>query len=364
MMRRAVLLKNSAFVALSVLVLGFLGVRYADAGRWLGVDGSYTVTLDLPETGGLFPNADVTYRGVSVGRVGAIRLGGDGVQAELRLRDGGPRIPKDLKAVVADLSAVGEEYVDLQPTTDQGPYLADGDQVPASAATVPRPVTDVLGSVDALAASVPLASLRTVVTELGDAFAGQGQNLQVLLDDGSRFTGAATQALPATTALIGDGATVLRTQSDEAGALRQFATGARQLAAQLAASDGDLRRLIATAPLAATQVDQLVQQVGPDLGVVLGNMLTTADVAVTRQRGVQELLVQLPRVVTAGATAIDGQGAHLGMAVTFFSPLPCVQGYGGTRHRSGTDTTDAPWNTAAGCTAPASSGTDVRGSGR
>ncbi|WP_279579720.1 hypothetical protein [Fodinicola feengrottensis] len=51
------------------------------------------------------------------------------------------------------------------------------------------------------------------------------------------------------------------------------------------------------------------------------------------------------------------------MAVTFFNPLPCVAGYGGTDYRNGLDTTpQAPLNTAAKCTSPASSGILVRGS--
>jgi phospholipid/cholesterol/gamma-HCH transport system substrate-binding protein len=51
------------------------------------------------------------------------------------------------------------------------------------------------------------------------------------------------------------------------------------------------------------------------------------------------------------------------MALTFFSPLPCTAGYGGTVYRNGLDTSPPPpLNTSASCTLPASSGTDVRGS--
>jgi phospholipid/cholesterol/gamma-HCH transport system substrate-binding protein len=51
------------------------------------------------------------------------------------------------------------------------------------------------------------------------------------------------------------------------------------------------------------------------------------------------------------------------MAVTFFKPLPCTAGYGGTHYRNGLDLGTAPaLNTGAACTAPASSGVGVRGS--
>jgi phospholipid/cholesterol/gamma-HCH transport system substrate-binding protein len=60
---------------------------------------------------------------------------------------------------------------------------------------------------------------------------------------------------------------------------------------------------------------------------------------------------------------INSHGARFGMALTFFAPLPCVAGYGGTVYRNGLDLSPAPpLNTSAQCTLPASSGTDVRGS--
>ena len=59
---------------------------------------------------------------------------------------------------------------------------------------------------------------------------------------------------------------------------------------------------------------------------------------------------------------ITNKGSQFGVALTFFDPLPCTAGYGGTTYRNGLDTTPAPLNTAAQCTLPASSGIDVRGS--
>ncbi len=96
----------------------------------------------------------------------------------------------------------------------------------------------------------------------------------------------------------------------------------------------------------------------PAFGVVVANLLTTSEVAVTRQRGLEELLVKLPAVAAAGASAVDEDGARFGMAVTFFEPLPCTAGYGGTVYRNGLDTSAGPAvNSAARCTsspAPAS----------
>ncbi|MFD3652983.1 MCE family protein [Streptomyces sp. NPDC058620] len=363
MITPAIRLKNIAFLLIAVIVLGYLGVRYADLGHYIGVRGYYTVTVQLPQTGGLYTHSNVTYRGVSVGRVGPIELTGDGVEAELRIEDDAPPIPDSLRAVVANLSAVGEQYIDLRPTRKEGPFLGNGSVIDQADTTIPAPPTDVLTSVNDLASSVDPENLRTVVDEFGAAFNGRGDDLQVLLDTGGEFVQAADDALPVTTKLMTDGETVLRTQAEEGEALKGFASGAKELAAELKGSDSDLRKLIAAAPDAAGQISGLLRDLDPSFGVVVANLLTTSEVAVTRQRGLEELLVKLPAVAAAGASAVDDEGARFGMSVTFFEPLPCTAGYGGTAYRNGLDTKPpASVNTRARCASSPGTGINVRGS--
>lgn len=363
MITLAIRLKNLAFLVIAVLVLGYLGVRYADLGHYVGLRSYYTVTVQLPQTGGLYTHSNVTYRGVSVGRVGPIELTEEGVEAELRIEKDAPPIPDSLTAVVANLSAVGEQYVDLRPTRKEGPFLGNGSVIDEADTTIPAPPTDVLTSVDDLASSVDLESLRTVVEEFGAAFEGRGDDLQVLLDTGGDFIEAADKALPVTTRLMADGERVLRTQAEQGQALKGFASGAKELAAELKGSDADLRRLIATTPDAAVQISGLLRDLDPAFGVVVANLLTTSEVAVTRQRGLEELLVKLPAVAAAGASAVDDDGARFGMSVTFFEPLPCTAGYGGTVYRNGLNTSAGPAvNTAARCTSSPGTGINVRGS--
>lgn len=356
-------LKNIAFLIIGVLVIGFIGIRYADLGRFVGMRGYYVVRMDLAETGGLFPGSDVTYRGVSVGRVGDLHLTADGVRADLHISNSAPKIPADLQAVVANLSAVGEEYIDLRPSGEGRPYLAGGSLIPRSATQTPPPVTNLLTDVNSLAASVPLDTMRTVVDELGQAFQGRGEDLQTLLDASGDFTQAADDSSPETNRLIFDGKTVLRTQRDEGAALASFAHSANLLAQQLDRSDTDLRRLITTAPGSATAISGLLRDLDPSLSVLLANLTTTSDLTLTRQRGLEELLVRLPQVAAAGATAVNSKEVDFGQVQTYFDPLPCWTGYGGTTYRNGLDTTPGPpLNTAASCKLPPSSGIDVRGS--
>lgn len=355
-------LKNLAFLVLGVVCLSFIALNYADLGRYAGLSGTYTVQVDLAQAGGLLTNADVTYRGVSVGRVGPLRLTADGVRADLRLKDSAPRIPASVQAVVAGRSAVGEQYLDLRPSTDAGPYLKEGSLVPRAATTLPAPVTDLLVSLNDFAASVPLDALRTVVEELGLAFAGQGPDLQALLDHGGEFVAAANEHSAQTIGLIESGEQVLRTQNQEADALKDFAKGARLLAAQLRESDPDLRRLIATAPGAAAEAGGLVRDLEPGLGPLLAHLLTTSDVLATRRPALRELLARAPAAVSVGSSVVQDGRLNLSMVTTFFNPPPCTRGYGGTVYRNGLDLTEIDLNAAARCALPVSSGVNVRGS--
>lgn len=355
--------KLVVFLVLAVAVIGYTGVRYANIGKVFGVPGYYVVKANLPQAGGLYTNADVTYRGVSVGRVGSITLSGSGVQADLDISNSAPRIPANTEAVVADLSAVGEQYLDLRPRAASAPYLTAGSVIGRPDTQIPAPVTDLLSAVDALANSLPAASLRTLVNELYNAFNGQGQNLATLLSASGSFTRAASANVGSTSGLIQDGQTVLGTQQAETSAIEQFATDGELFARQLASSDSDLRGLIAAAPSAAEQVTGLLQDNDPDLGLTLANLLTTSDVALTRQSALQELLSALPAVVSAGNTVITRNGSSFGLALTFFDPSPCTDGYQGTTYRNGLDTSPAPpLNTRAYCASPVSTGIDVRGS--
>lgn len=362
MLTTATRMKLVAFALISVLVVGYTGLHYAALGRYVGLPGYYVVHLDLAQAGGIFPNADVTYRGVSVGRVGAVRLTATGVEADLNINNSAPPIPAHLQATVADLSAVGEQYVDLRPDTASGPYLTAGSVIPQRDTELPLPVTSLLTSINTLAGSLPLSTLRTLLNELATGFQGQGANLAAILDGNHALVGALSATESQTISLINAGKTVLATQIAESGALNSFASSARLLARQLKSSDPDLRRLITAGPQAAAQVADLLANTNPGLGVLVANLLTTSEVTLTRGQALDELLSVLPADVAAGNTVITNNGANFGLALTFFNPLPCTAGYGGTVYRNGLDTSPAPpLNTSASCTEPASEG-DVRGS--
>jgi phospholipid/cholesterol/gamma-HCH transport system substrate-binding protein len=360
MLTRTVRLQVIAFVVLALAAVAFVGANYAGLDR-LFASGTYTVRLQLEDGGGLFTNSEVTYRGVAVGRVGELRLTDDGMEADLLIDEDAPRVPVDAKAVVANRSAIGEQYVDLQPRGDGGPFLEDGSVIPEESTTVPMPVTTLLGNLSDFNQSVPTESLRVVVDELYTAVNDTGPSLSLLVDSTIAFTDEAGNHLPQTTKLIDDGATVLRTQVDSSAEWRSFAGNAQLFAAELASSDGDLRELIGAAPAAATQLSALLSDTNPGLSVLVANLVTTSEIFETRIDGMRQLFVNVPKAVAATSTAIDQNGGHLSIVLNFNDPPPCTTGYD-TPYRPGEDTSPLPFDTSTACTLPYGDPRLVRGS--
>ncbi|HTZ45715.1 MAG TPA: MCE family protein [Jatrophihabitans sp.] len=353
-------LQVTAFVVIALLGVSYLAVRYAGLGRLVGSDG-YTVQLQLADSGGIFSNAEVTYRGVPVGRVGELRLTATGISADLHITSH-RKIPASLTAVVADRSAIGEQYVDLRPGSADGPYLRDGSVIPQSDTALPPPVDQLLDNVNRLAASVPARPLNTLVDQLSQAVAGSSTDLQTLIGSADQLVQRASADFPQQSQLIDATRTVLATQQQEAGSITSFSSNLALLAHQLRSSDPDLRRLIATAPVAANQVSGLVSDIGDSAGMLIGNLLTVSDLTLANLGGVRELLVTYPQAVSVGSSVITAKGIDVGLSLTFFDPLPCTSGYRGTVRRPASDVSAGqPLNTSAGCTQPAA-GSEVRGS--
>jgi len=348
MITRIARIQVLVFLVLSVVGVTYVGLRYVGLGDSL-FGGRYTVHMELSSTGGIFPNAAVTYRGVPVGRVGAVTLRGDGVRVELRI-DRDVRVPVDLTAVVAQRSAVGEQYVDLRPNRDTGPYLRDGDTIPRERTGLPLPTEALLSGLDSLVESIGVDDLTVVIDELGRAFEGNEAALRTLLDANSALLVEADRTMPQTLALIRDGRTVLETQARSADAIARWSSSLARLARAVRTADPDLRRLLAAGPPAATELTRLLRDLDPTVGTLLGNLVTVNGIAVRRLAGIEQLLVVFPISIAGGFTIVPGDGtAHLGLVVNLSDPPACNYA------RSGTDQS---------CTAEErSGGSSVRGTG-
>ncbi|KAA0919049.1 MCE family protein [Dietzia sp. ANT_WB102] len=363
-----------AFCVIAALGVTYVGAKYVRLPSLLGI-GQYTVHLDLPDTGGVFTNAAVNYRGTPVGRVGELKLTNDGVRIELDLDSSAPDIPADTVAVVANRSAIGEQYVDLRPNSYSEPYLQDGDVVSAGREALPVRVEDLLASVDDLSRSVPLDDLKVVVDELGKAVEGRGPQLQRLSDSLIRLSDEGVRTMPQLQALIRDGATVLNTQADQSGEIINFSRDLRTVTEALRDSDSDLERLITTAPEFADETRYLVENSGEPLSRTVGNLSTTMKTIDPLAPSFVVLLQLLPALSGGGLSVAPGDGTiHFGLVLEMDNPTPCTQGYEGTyeiieQMKAQDPAFDPqeqsfPPNYDARCTVPFGSPTAVRGADR
>jgi phospholipid/cholesterol/gamma-HCH transport system substrate-binding protein len=352
------------FLLITVVGVAFVGAKYAQIDKLL-FDDDYTVSASFAESGGIFTGAEVTYRGQPVGRVGELKLLSDGVDVNLEINKG-VKIPNDLLAVVANRSAIGEQYVDLQPRRDSGPYLQNNSKIARQDTAIPIDTTELLLNLDQLVNSVDKESLRTTVRELGAALKGRGTDLQRIIDGSGKLIDDADANILQTIKLIDDGDTVLATQVASGDAIKTWAKNLALLSDTLVSSDADLRKVIDQGSFASQQVTGLIQDNRADIAVLLGNLLTVNEMTAVRLDAVEQLFVVYPAVVMGGyvVPAKDpGTGhydAHFGL-VLGLTPPACRPGYGGTDKRVPQDTTNIPANTKAGCTANPSTGVNVRG---
>jgi phospholipid/cholesterol/gamma-HCH transport system substrate-binding protein len=269
--------------------------------------------------------------------------------------------------VVANRSAIGEQYVDLQPRRDGAPYLQDNSRIARKDTAIPIDTTELLLNLDQLVNSVDKDSLRTTVRELGEALKGKGTDLQKIIDSSGRLIDDADANVLQTIKLINDGDTVLATQVASGDAIKTWAKNLALLSDTLVASDTDLRSVIDQGSLASTQLTGLIQDNRADIAVLLGNLLTVSELTAVRLDAVEQLFVVYPAVAMGGyvVPAKDpGTGhydAHFGL-VLGLSPPACRAGYGGTDKRVPQATSNTQANDKAGCTADPSTGVNVRGS--
>lgn len=372
MLRRTTKIQLILFVVITLLGITYVGAEYVGLGKYVTGSSGCKVSADFPDSGGIFTNAEVTYRGVTVGRVGALHLIKGGVRVDLDLDScSSPRIPASTSATVADRSVVGEQYVNLVPPNGNGPAISGGAVIPMSRNKIPVAPETLLVDLDRLVNSVNLDHLRTTVSELGTAFNGRGNDLGRLLDstDALLRTAGRPENLQATIALIDDSASVLQTQLDEQAPLASWTHSLKLLSQQLKDSDPDIRHLLRTAPGDFTTVTDFIKNNRTDLGVTLANLSSVGELLVRRRAGIEQVFELYPVLAAGGQTALRDRQGFLGQVLqTQPVPQDCgdpnkdSEGYNGTARRGPDQLYPIPPNVSVRCTAPASSGTNIRGS--
>lgn len=315
----------------------------------------YTVHVELTEAGGVYERSEVNYRGKLVGRVTDIRLRPGGVVVDLRL-DEGTKIPADTDAVVANLSAAGEQFVDLRPRRNDGPILRAGDVIPVERTAVPISTAAVVRDVTKLLDQVNSDDLAVVVDELSQALDGTGGELGRLIDSSGALIDSLQATLPETLRLL----TNARTNLDTANALspdfETFTRDLRRLSRELRRTDAPVRDLLGTGPGAVADIDSFVTALTSPVGALLGNLVVPGDLITARLPALEALVIAFPDAT--GRLRTTARGGKLAIDLHLTNNPTCS--YAGPR-RTPVDATRTEPDLKRVCTSRAP-GVQVRGS--
>ncbi len=294
-------------IALAVVV--FLGVYYIvfDVMQYRVTSQPFPVTVLMSSAGGLYSGADVTYRGVQVGKVTALDLGPTEVSVKLGI-DPGQQIPDNGPVRVKELSALGEQYVDLQPKSPSGPHLHSGSVIPANRVVLSTPIGSTLVDLNKMLQSINPHDLQTDENFLASAFVGTGPDLRTIIVTGQRLFNALVAAQPETVNLVVDGQTDLRTLEATDGDLATFAQGLASVTRQLRDSNADVQALIRNSQKAEQKLNPFLAADSTQITSLIVNLGIDAQVTAEHSQDTQALFALLP-VVSQDLASVVGNGA-------------------------------------------------------
>ena len=358
MITRRTRIQLMVFVLITLLGVSYVGARYARLDRLFvrllhrgrALPG---LRRHLRRRRGVLPRASAS------ARCRKLQLTDEGVDVHLDVDKSYDTIPADTLAVVGNRSAVGEQYVELQPQVDTAPYLAHDSEIAADDTRTPIATEKLLADIPTPSSRSTSEALQTTVTELGKAFGGTGEDLQRIIDTGNAFIKAANDNFDVTTALIKDSNTVLHGQVDSASAIRTFARDLALFSGTLAGSDQALREVIDNGSATAIQLRTFLEDNKVDLGELINNLVTTGDVVVKHLDGLAQILVIYPYVVEGGFTVVSKSpdtglyDAHFGLVLTQ-DPRSASRATRAPTPRPPQDGSNAPMNMQAHCAEPPS----------
>jgi phospholipid/cholesterol/gamma-HCH transport system substrate-binding protein len=318
-----------ALVALTLMSLHFMRLP----AKFFGI-GHYTVTVQLPQAGGLYPTSNVTYRGTEVGRVESVQLTDSGVAAVLSLKSDTP-IPRDLKAEVHSQSAIGEQYIELLPRSAGAPPLKNGDVIALKDTSVPTDINGVLDTVVSGLQAVPRDNLKTVIDESYTAVGGLGPELSRLVKGTTDLSIDARQNLDSLVNVIDNVQPVLDSQTKSSTAITAWAAHLATITRELQTNDQSVAGIIDKGGPALAQARQLVDRLQPTLPILMANLVAPSQVALTYHNDVEQLLAVFPQFISAESAGLVAntnskqkyKGQYLAFNLNLNLPPPCNTGF-------------------------------------
>ncbi|HZA08761.1 MCE family protein [Mycobacterium sp.] len=330
MLDRLARIQLSIFALVTVVTVGAIATFYLHLPARLGI-GAYNVTANFVAGGGLYKNANVAYRGVTVGRVESMSLTNDGVDAHMRLNSE-VKIPANVTATVKSVSAVGEQYVDLVPPDNPAKApLHNGDRIGRDRTAIGQDIAGLLRQADDLVSSVNNTRLQDLLRETFKAFNGAGPELARLIQSARPLVDEANASWPETSALIDQVGPFLQAQIRSGDDIRSLSDGLARFTTELRAADPQLRATLTVAPGAIDEANTTFSGIRPSFPVLAANLANLGRVGVIYHRSIEQALVIFPALmgalITLGGGSPTDEGGKLDFKIDFGDPPPCTTGF-------------------------------------
>jgi len=330
MLTRLTRIQLSIFAVVTVVCVGAISIFYLHVPAAVGI-GAYKVSADFVAGGGLYQNANVTYRGVTIGRVESVGLSNDGVVADIRLNSGTP-IPDNVTATVKSVSAVGEQYVDLVPPANaSNTMLRDGSNIDVKNTAISTDISSLLSKADDLVNSVGDTRIQDLLRETFKAFNGSGPELARLIQSSRLLVDEANSNYGQTTALIDQAGPFLDAQIRSGDDIKSLADGLARFTSQVAGADPQLRSVLQDAPGAAAAANATFDGIRPTFPMLAANLANFGRIGVIYRKSLEQALVIFPALMAALITVGGGlpadEGGKLDFKVDLGDPPPCSTGF-------------------------------------
>lgn len=330
MIDRLAKIQLSIFAVITVITLSVMAIFYLRLPATFGI-GTYGVSADFVAGGGLYKNANVTYRGVAVGRVESVGLNPNGVTAHMRLNSG-TAIPSNVTATVRSVSAIGEHYIDLVPPENpSSTKLRNGFRIQRQNTRIGQDVADLLRQAETLLGSLGDTRLRELLHEAFIATNGAGPELARLIESARLLVDEANANYPQVSQLIDQAGPFLQAQIRAGGDIKSLADGLARFTWQLRAADPRLRDTLADAPDAIDEANTAFSGIRPSFPALAASLANLGRVGVIYHKSIEQLLVVFPALFAAIITSAGGvpqdEGAKLDFKIDLHDPPPCMTGF-------------------------------------
>ncbi|UXA17478.1 MCE family protein [Mycobacterium sp. SMC-4] len=365
MIDRLTRIQLSIFALVTIITVGATALFYLQVPAALGI-GVYNVSANFAAGGGIYENANVTYRGVTIGRVESVRLSDDSVVARMRLNSATP-VPANVTATVKSMSAIGEQYIDLVPPEDASPeMLADGADIGMDRTAIGQDIAGLLDQADLLVTNISNTRLQDLLRETFDAFNGSGPELARMIESARLLVDEANANYQPVEQLIDQAGPLLAAQIRSGDDIRSLADGLARVTTEVANADPQLRTTLQTAPGAVEVANQTFTGIRPSFPMLAANLANAGRIGVIYHKSIEQALVIFPALFSALLTVAGGvpadEGGKLDFKIDLGDPPPCSVGFiPPTQIRSPADTTVRELPTDMYCKVPHNDPSVVRG---